>query len=125
MPEFSVNGNTVTGSAKFKNTTEGVESENDSYPGVLVKYSSKVGDTYKGATGYKREVISKSTDDDFPYGGFFMIKVLEIEESPCSVPGVKKLVYYANHKFGIVGAEVTYDDNTTMYIGLGYSSENE
>lgn len=124
LPECTVNGNTVSGTAKFKITTEGIESENDSYSGVLVKYSSKAGDTYKGASGYKREVVSKSTEDDYSFG-FYLIKVLEIEESPCSVPGVKKLVYFANHKFGIVGAEVTYDDNTTMNIGLSYSAQND
>jgi len=122
IPELTVVGNTVSATGlKYKITTEGIQSENPSYPGVLVKYDSKVGDTYKGASGYEREVISKSTEDDYPFG-FFYIKVLEIEESPCSVPGVKKLVYYANHKFGIVGAKVVYDDNTEMNVGLDYST---
>lgn len=125
IPEFTVVGNTAsTQGLKFKITTEGIESLNSSYPGVLVNYNSKVGDTYKGASGYKREVISKSTDDDYPFGSL-LIKVLEIEESPCSVPGVKKLTYYANHKFGIVGAVLVFDDNSQLTIGFDYSTTNK
>jgi hypothetical protein len=125
VPELTVSGNTVSATGlKYRITMEGISSENDSYPGTLVKYDSKVGDKYKGASGYEREVISKSTEDDYPFG-FYNIKVLEIEESPCSVPGVKSLVYYANHKFGIVGAKITLDDNTVINTGLDYSSYNQ
>jgi len=39
--------------------------------GVLVKYDSKVGDSYSmEGSDKKREVVSKSTTDDYPYGLF-------------------------------------------------------
>ena len=125
IPEFIVNGNTVTVTGlKFKITKEGFESKIASYPGVLVKYSSKVGDTYSAGSGYERKVISKSTTDDYPYV-FFDIKVIKVEESPCSIPGVKKLVYIANHRFGLVGVEVTFDDNSTINFTTIGSVEND
>lgn len=125
IPEFTVSGNqvSVTG-LKFKVTKEGVESENDSYPGILVKYDSKVGDKYSAGSGVKREVISKSTDNDYPYY-FYDIKVMKVEESPSVIPGIKKIVYVANHKFGIVGVDVTFDDNTAANFTVGGSEEND
>jgi len=124
IPEFSVSGNKVTVSGlKVKVTKEGIESKIPSFPGIIVKYDSKVGDKYSVSNGIEREVISKSTDDDYPYG-FFYIKVMKVEESPSVIPGVRKLVYIANHKFGIVGLEVIYDDNTNSSFIVGGSTEN-
>jgi hypothetical protein len=37
---------------------------------------------------------------------------------------VKKIVYVANHKFGIVGIEVTFDDNSTANFTVGGNEEN-
>jgi hypothetical protein len=112
IPEFKVTGNkvTVTG-LKAKVTLDGVESKISSYPGILVKYDSEVGDTYDAGSGVKRKVTAKSTTDDYPWGIMY-IKVIKVEESPSLIPGVKKMVYYANHKWGIVGLEVTFEDNT-------------
>jgi hypothetical protein len=124
IPDFEVNGNNVTVTGlKFKVTTEGIESKNPSYPGIIVKYASNVGDTYSAGSGVTRKVISKSVDDDYPYL-YLNIKVIKVEESPSIIPGVKKLVYIANHRFGIVGLELTVDDNTTTSFIFGGSSEN-
>lgn len=124
IPEFKVNGNKVSISGmKFKITKDGIESMNSAYPGIIVDYGSKVGDTYKGGNGIERKVIHKSTEDEYSYG-FFDIKVIKVEESPATFTGVKKIVYIANHKFGLVGIEVTLDDNTTKSFGILGSSEN-
>lgn len=124
IPEFSVSGNKVTVSGiKVKVTKEGIESKNESLPGIIVKYDSKVGDKYPVANGIEREVISKSNVDEYPYG-FYLIKVMKVEESPSIIPGVSKMVYVANHKFGIVGLEVTYDDGTTASYTIWGSKEN-
>lgn len=124
IPEFSVVGDkvSVTG-LEFQVTKEGIASKVPSFPGTIVKYDSKVGDKYKVTGGVEREVISKSTDDDYPYG-FMYIKVMKVEESPSIIPGVSKMVYIANHKFGIVGLEVTLDDNTTKSFTIWGSTEN-
>ncbi len=125
IPEFSVNGNKVNVSGlKFKITKEGVESMVSSYPGILVKYDSSVGDTYKAKSGVERKVISKSTDNDYPYY-FYNIKVIKVEESPSLIPGAKKVVYIANHRFGIVGIEMVLEDNTTLKFTTGSNVEND
>jgi hypothetical protein len=124
IPEFTVSGNKVTVSGiKVKVTKEGIESKIESIPGIIVKYDSKVGDKYPVANGIEREVISKSNVDEYPYG-FYLIKVMKVEESPSIIPGVSKMVYVANHKFGIVGLEVTYDDGTTSTYTIWGSAEN-
>jgi hypothetical protein len=124
IPEFTVEGDKVTVSdLKFKVTKEGVESMNDDYPGIIVKYDSKVGDKYPVKNGIEREVIYKSTEDDYGFG-WFLIKVIKVEESPSLIPGVSKVIYISNHKFGIVGVEVTYEDNTTQSFGITGSTEN-
>lgn len=122
-PDATIDGNNVTlKNVKFKVTTEGIEAINGFEPGVIVKYDSKVGDTYKLDDGRERKVVSKSTDDDYSYG-FYMIKVMKIEETPNKL-GVKKITYWANHKFGLVGIEFTYDDNTTTKFPIYSSAEN-
>jgi hypothetical protein len=124
VPEFEVTGNTVSVSdIQFKITTEGIESKIPAYPGIIVKYDSKVGDVYAGGSGIEREVIYKSTNDDYPYG-FLYIKVMKVEESPTPFPGVSKIVYIANHRFGMVGIEYTLDDNSTYNFSLSSSVEN-
>jgi len=122
-PDATISGNNVTlKNVKFKVTTEGIEAINGFEPGVIVKYDSKVGDTYKLDDGGQRKVTSKSTADDYSYG-FFNIKVLKVEETPNKL-GVKKITYWANHKFGLVGVEITYDDNTTSKFPIYSSAEN-
>jgi hypothetical protein len=124
IPEFSVSGNKVSVSGlKVKVTKEGIESKIPSFPGIIVKYDSKVGDKYSVSDGVEREVISKSDVDEYPYG-FYLIKVMKVEESPSVIPGVSKMVYVANHKFGIVGLEVTFSDNTTANFTIWGSVEN-
>jgi len=124
IPEFTVVGDKVSVSGlKFQVTKEGVASKIDAFPGTLVKYDSKVGDKYTVFPGVEREVISKSTDDDYPYG-FMYIKVIKVEEPAGLIPGVNKIVYVANHKFGIVGLELTLDDATTKSFSFSGNAEN-
>jgi hypothetical protein len=125
FPEFTVNGDdvSVTG-VKFKVLKDGVESVHGLDPGVIVKYDAKVGDTYPIAnTGGERKVVSKSSDDDYPYG-FFYIKVLKVEENTNKM-GVKKITYWANHKFGLVGIEMAFDDGTSAKFPIYSSAENQ
>ncbi|MBN1145592.1 MAG: hypothetical protein JXA72_14280 [Bacteroidales bacterium] len=124
VPEFTVSGNSVSVSdVQFRITTEGIESKIPAYPGIIVKYDSKVGDVYSGGSGIEREVIYKSSDDDYPYG-FMYIKVIKVEESPTPFPGVSKIAYIANHRFGMVGIDFTLDDNSIVHFTLYGSVEN-
>jgi len=122
-PAITINGDIVSASdIEFKSTLEGIESVSGLDAGILVKYDSEVGDTYPLASGGEREVVSKSTEDDYNYG-FWLIKVLEIEEHPNKM-GVSKIRYWANHKFGLVGIEFTFDDRSTAKFPIYNSTEN-
>jgi hypothetical protein len=123
-PEATINGNNVSISGvEFKITTEGVEAVYGLEPGIIVKYDSNVGDTYAVGGGVTRTVVSKSTTDDYAWG-FMEIKVIQVEEITNKF-GVKKIKYIANHRFGIVGIEFTFDDNSTAKIPIWSSAENK
>lgn len=123
-PQTGINGNNVTISdIEFRITTEGIESINGLEPGVIVKFDSNVGDSYTINGGGKRTVTSKSTDNDYYWGGMD-IKVMQIEENTNKF-GVKKTVYWANHKFGLVGIEFTFDDNSTAKFPVYSSTQND
>lgn len=128
IPELNINGNVVSStSVKFRHTTEGIEFLSGPTAGIWARYDSKVGDKYSvGSTGTYRKVVSKSTTDDYPYG-FFDIKVMEVEEVPSSVlgTGIKKISYYANHRFGLVGIKFTFDDNSEAHFPVYMSAEND
>jgi len=122
-PQTVIDGNNVTISdIEFKITTEGIASVNGLEPGVIVKFDSNVGDSYTINGGGKRTVTSKSTDNDYFWGGMD-IKVMQIEENTNKF-GVKKTVYWANHKFGLVGIEFTFDDNSTAKFPVYSSTQN-
>ncbi|MFN3305809.1 MAG: hypothetical protein ACK42Z_01345 [Candidatus Kapaibacteriota bacterium] len=101
---------------KSKVTSEGMQdfhhSEGDlSKPFTLVKYNAKVGDKYeftdKEGNKYVRQVTKRSDDDDYPMG-FWLLKVIVVEESIVEGPYKDffgKMIFYTNHKFGLVGVE--------------------
>ncbi len=107
---------------KFKVTSEGIQDymNADESPLTLCKYSAKVGDTYslKKSDGktITRTVTARSDQDDFPYG-FMYIKTITVEQDS-RIPGIKKIVYRLNHKFGVVYAEAVAEDGTVigMYV---------
>jgi len=109
---------------KYKNTAEGIldYTNKDGKPFVIVNYDSKVGDKYvltksDGKT-ITRTVVSKSTTDDYPImGGFMNIKVMKVEQDS-RIPGVTKIVYVTNHKYGLVAVEVFLDDGTSTKATL-------
>lgn len=124
MPEITISGDKVTADGfKFKITTEGVESVQGSGDGVIVNYGAKVGDSYPiSSMGNERKVIKRSNGDDYEYG-FFYIKVVEVEVDS-KMPGIEKITYWANHKFGIVGIQFKFDDGSIVKYPVYFSSEN-
>jgi len=116
-PHIGQNGN-VSISGKFINSSDGVAYVNaKGEQSVLVKYNAKVGDkwSYTTVSGKKitREVKSVSKDNDYYWGGM-NIKVIKIEQG-LPYPGFNKAVYYANHKFGLVGVDIILEDGTVVY----------
>lgn len=120
---YQVNGNQVTGTVKFRKTTKGIQTYMaDGRPFTLVEYGAKVGDIYtfkRDGLTLVRKVTHKSTDDDYPWG-FMMIKVIKVEETGHNTPGISKVVYITNHKFGIVGIDVHFEDGSETNL-LGFS----
>jgi hypothetical protein len=106
----------------FKMTDKGILDYNniDHEPFVLVKYDAKVGDKYtlKKSNGetITREVVRKSSEDDFYWGGM-IIKTIDVEQDS-RIPGVEKLEYFTNHKFGLVAVKVYLEDGTFSQLNL-------
>jgi len=115
VPSLKVEGNNLSMLSNVRITSEGIQNvyDNGSKSFSLVEYDAKVGDTYKIKTPsgtVTRKVTKKSTDNDF-FWGFMYIKVIQIEETS-QVPGISKVVYYTNHRFGMVGVDVHFEDGS-------------
>ncbi len=102
---------------RLKITSEGIQDffNKDNKLHTIVKYDCNVGDQYKltksdGVT-ITRTVTSKSTTDDTPYGIMY-IKAITVEQDS-RVPGIKKFIYKANHKFGLVYFAIEAEDGST------------
>jgi hypothetical protein len=125
-PEITMDGDTAaTTSVKIKQTKEGIQLLSGPTPGILVKYDAKVGDTYPIDGGYIRTVVSRSETDDYYYG-FTLIKVIEVEEVETAhkSTGINKVTYFANHKFGLVGIRLQYEDESTLHFPVFCSEIN-
>jgi len=110
----------INAEVKLKMTTEGIQDyfNKDGVQHTLVKYNCNVGDEYNltksdGVTIH-RKVTAKSTDDDTPYG-IWLIKAVTIEQDS-RVPGIKKFIYKANHRFGFVYFEIVAEDGSSAYV---------
>lgn len=129
FPGVTINGSTVSiANMQIQQTTEGIKCMTGSGAGILVNYNSSVGDTYEiGSTGKVRTVVSKTGVDDYYYG-MFLIKTIQVEENTSylkSTMGVTKITYIANHKFGLVGVKVDFDDGTSTNFPVYSSAQNE
>lgn len=118
IPPSIISNGKIKTQLKFKITNEGIQDffNKDEKPHTLVKYNASVGDEYKltksdGKT-ITRKVIARSDVDDFPYG-FFDIKTITIEQDS-RIAGIKKFVFRANHKFGLVYLEAHMDDGSVL-----------
>jgi len=105
-------------------------------PFTLVDFDANVGDKWEYNVGTEtvvREVVYKSTDDDYLVWGLgMMIKVSQVEETiPDGITvmgypaGAKKILWTFNHKFGWIGAEVTKKDDTVLYFGLNDTNSGQ
>lgn len=107
---------------QVKITDEGIldYSNSDQAPFVAIKYDSEVGDKYileksNGET-LTREVVRKSTEDDYYWNGM-IIKTIDVVQEQC-YPGIKKYEYFFNHKFGVVGVAITTEDGSVLRLGF-------
>lgn len=118
IPDVLVNGSTVSATKKYRLTTEGIQSIYEDGEFIMVKYGDNVGKSYsykKDGKNLKREVTYKSSEDDYRWA-FWDIKVIRVVETGRGIPGVKNLEYIANHKFGLVGFKVTFEDGSEKEV---------
>lgn len=110
---------------KLKVTSDGIQEfingKGDlSRPFTIVKYGAAVGDKYEftNSEGLKitRTVTSKSTTDDYPIG-FWLIKVIQVEQTSDD-PLTDKIIFYTNHKFGLVGVLLKLKSGKQLKIGI-------
>lgn len=107
----------ISTTVKFKVTTEGIQTYfAGESPHTLIKYADNVGATYSitrsdGST-YTRKITEKSDQDVYPYG-LYLIKVTTVEQTDTRMAGIKKIVFKANHKFGLVNVAMVADDGST------------
>lgn len=117
---FTISGNTVEANVKGRITSNGMQAVfEDGTSFTLVKYDAEVGDKYTatvGGTTLENEVIEKSTEDDFFWGGI-LIKVITVRYYSHS-PGILYVDQSYNHKWGLVGLAIYFEDGSVKYAGV-------
>ncbi len=105
--------------AKFRVTTKGVQSVYDDGTNfTLVKYDAEVGDKYtlkRNGQNLVREVTQKSTEDDYYWNGW-LLKTITVKETGRAVPGLSETELVFNHKFGLVGYTLKFEDGSSEAI---------
>lgn len=106
----------LTYDAEFRITEEGVQSVyEDGTSFTLVKYDAKVGDKYtlkRNGQNLVREVVQKSTEDDFLWNGL-LLKTVSVKETGRAVPGFQEANMVFNHRFGLVYYEMKFEDGSS------------
>lgn len=126
IPGTVVNGKNVTSTGKVILTDEGIMNVYDEGNLILVKYDAEVGDSWslkRGSSTITRTVTKKSTTDDYSWG-WLLIKTITVEETGRNIPGVLKVVYETNHRFGLVAVKVYFEDGTSKSVGIFSDADN-
>lgn len=115
----TITGNTVQATVNAKITDEGMQVVfNNGSKLTLVNYNASVGDKYSATVGgvtLQNEVVQRSTEDDYFWGGM-LIKVITVKYTS-HAPGINYVEHYYNHKWGLVGLAVYFEDGTVKYAG--------
>ncbi|MDX1642461.1 MAG: hypothetical protein R3220_12230 [Balneolaceae bacterium] len=127
MPDVTVNGNQASVARRYRITTKGFQSVYDEGNLTIMNYDAKPGDTYsmkRNGTTLKRQVTKVSKEDEYPWG-FMMIKTIHVEETGRNIPGVSKVEFVGNHRWGMVGMKVFFEDGSTQNMTIIGQASNE
>lgn len=109
---------------QFRITSKGYQVySQDGKPQTIVRYDDPVGTTYSFDNIYTNQkirgaVTEKTGLDDWPMG-FLLIKTSKVEfEYPEEFPLIDKVIIRANHRFGLVYAEVKFKNGKSGSIDL-------
>ena len=112
---------TTSYDAKYRITSEGVQSVyEDGTSFTLIKYDAKVGDKYtlkRNGQNLVREVTQKSTEDDYYWNGW-LLKTVTVVETGRAVPGLSETELVFNHRFGLVGYTMKFEDGSSEIIPI-------
>jgi len=107
--------------AKYRATSEGVQSVyDDGTSFTLVKYDAKVGDKYtlkRDGQNLVREVTQKSTEDEYYWNGM-LLKTITVVETGRAVPGLSDAKLVFNHRFGLVGYTLNFEDGSSEALDI-------
>ena len=111
--------NNFKGTFNLVNSSEGVAIVNSKGDhAIIMKYDVKQGDSWsykkKNGKSVKMNVAHKSSTDDYNYSGM-LIKTVQVERES-KEPGVSKIVYIGNHRFGLVGMELYLEDGSVTRV---------
>jgi hypothetical protein len=102
--------------AKYRVTTKGIQSVYDDGTNfTLVKYDAEVGDKYtlkRDGQNLVREVTQKSTEDEYYWNGW-LLKTITVKETGRAVPGLSEAELVFNHRFGLVGYTLIFEDGSS------------
>jgi hypothetical protein len=127
MSDVTVNGNQASVSRRYRITTKGFQSVYDEGNLTLMNYEAKEGDTYsmkRNGSTLERRVTEVSKEDKYQWG-FMFIKTVHVEETGRNIPGVSKIEFVGNHRFGMVGVKIYFEDGSTQNLTIIGRAENE
>jgi hypothetical protein len=126
LSDVNISGTSVTRNPKYRFTDAGIQSVYPEGNLNLVKYNAKVGDVYtlkRGAHTIRREVTEVSKKDEFQWNNM-LIKTTHVKETGRGIPGLNKIEFVTNHKFGVVALKFELEDGSTVYVPLSSSVTN-
>jgi hypothetical protein len=127
MPDVLVNGDKVSVTRDYRITTKGFQSVYPEGKLNIMKYDAKVGEKYTlehNGNTIEREVTKVSKEDDYAWG-FMLIKTTHVEETGRNIPGVSKIEFIGNHRWGMVGVVIYFEDGSSQQIGIFSDASNE
>ncbi len=127
MPDVVVSGNSASVNRQYRITTEGIQSVYEEGNLTLMDYKAKVGDKWSlkhDGNTLVREVTEVSKEDDYAWG-FMLIKTVHVEETGRNIPGVSKIEFVGNHRFGMVGVILHFEDGSSETLPIFSDATNE
>lgn len=126
MPDVTVTGNRASVSRDYRITTEGFQSVYEEGNLTIMDFDAKEGDSYSIKHNGKklvREVSKVSKQDEYEWG-FMLIKTIHVQETGRGIPGVSKIEFIGNHKWGMVGLKLYFEDGSTQTFGIVSAASN-
>lgn len=125
---LTVTGNSVSSSMKARFTTDGIAWVHDSGEELVVcKYDAEVDDEWTmkvDGKNVRHKVSEKSSEDDYEWG-FWLLKVVTMNATGYGLPGLNRVEYISNHRFGPVGVKGYLSDGSSLEAAIFSLFDNQ